>query len=154
MTPSRTRRRACACQKGSAVVEFAVVLPVLVVVLMGTIDFARVMYWAMALTNAARAGVQYGALSLANSADTAGIQTAAQNSAASDLPGGIAAPIVARTCSCNGGAATAGVCSASCTNPLRVFVSVTTTKTFTTAMHYPGVPSSLALSRTVMMRAQ
>src|SRR5260221_3845737 len=43
-------------ERGSALVELAIALPLLVAVLVGTTDFARVFYLATELTNAARAG--------------------------------------------------------------------------------------------------
>ena len=73
-------RRAWASDAGSALVELAVSLPLLVLVMVGTIDFARVFYTGMELTNAARAGAQYGAYNPAQSGDIAGMQTTAAGS--------------------------------------------------------------------------
>ena len=47
-------------ERGSALVELAVTLPLLVLLVVGVADLARVFYVSMALTNAARAGAQYG----------------------------------------------------------------------------------------------
>ncbi len=137
---------------GAAAVEMALAMPIIVITLIGTIDFARVSYQAMALTNAARAGAQYGARTLGNSSDTAGIQTAAQSAAATDI--GTITTVVTRTCGCSGASPTVGQCNSTCTSPLRVFVTVKASKTFHTLAHYPGIPSSLPLSRTVELRAQ
>lgn len=67
-------------ERGSALVELAVSLPLLVLLLVGTVDFARVFYTAIELTNAARAGAQYGAASLANSAQDTAMETTATSS--------------------------------------------------------------------------
>src|SRR5689334_23331168 len=72
-------------ERGAAIVEFAVALPLMIVVLIGIIDFARVSYTAMAVSNAARAGVLYGSQSNARAVDTAGIQNAAMMSAQNDI---------------------------------------------------------------------
>jgi len=148
-------------QCGGALVELAIALPVLIVVFAATIDFARVFYTAMALTDAARAGAQYGAHNAANSTDAAGMQSAA--SAATNTTGITA--VATRLCQC---ATDAGVFSATaptandCTSPettscpskhLIVTVSVTTSKTFTTIMTgFPSIPGSVSLSRTATMR--
>src|SRR5688500_18110527 len=52
---------------GAALVALAVSLPVVLLVFAITIDFARVFYLSIALTNAARAGAQWGSSSLARS---------------------------------------------------------------------------------------
>src|SRR4051812_37857246 len=64
-------------ERGSALVELAFCLPVLILTFVGAADFARVFYTSIALNNAARAGAQYGAAGLANSGDTSGMQSAA-----------------------------------------------------------------------------
>jgi Flp pilus assembly protein TadG len=149
---------------GGALVELALVLPVLVLVFVGTIDFGRVFYTSQALTDAARAGVQYGALNPARSADSAGMKAAAES--ATNVTGIVATP--SRTCQC---ASDAGVFSPTtptandCTSPqavscpgghLVVTVTVVTTKTFTTIMSggLPGFMQSMNLTRTATMRAQ
>ena len=146
-------RRHVAADQGSALVELAVALPVLVLLLLGAADFARVFSTSIALTDAARAGAQYGAYSLARSTDTGGMQSTAQ--AAVNVSG--VAASASRSCYCapdNGSAFTAAACSATCTSSqhLLVTVSVTASKTFTTSSQLPGIPSSIALSRTATMR--
>jgi Flp pilus assembly protein TadG len=49
-------------QHGQAAAEFALVLPVLALVVLGMLDFARVFYMYEALVNAAREGARYCAL--------------------------------------------------------------------------------------------
>jgi Flp pilus assembly protein TadG len=46
-------------QEGSAAVEFAIVFPVLMLLLAGFFDFGWLFYWQHAVTNASRAGVRY-----------------------------------------------------------------------------------------------
>ncbi len=142
-------------ESGGALVELAVALPVVVVVFAATIDFARVFNTAMALTDAARAGVQYGAFNSANSNDTAGMQTVATN--ATNITGITA--VATQTCVC---ATDAGVfdstpvlCTSTCTSPkhMVVTVTVTTSKTFTTIMTgFPSIPGSVNLTRTATLR--
>lgn len=56
--PSRSRRR----ERGAAAVEFALLLPVLLMLIGGTIDFGRLYYTQIQLGNAARDGVRLAAM--------------------------------------------------------------------------------------------
>jgi len=142
---------------GGALVELALVLPLLLVLLFGAMDYGRAFYSSMAVTHAVRAGVQYGASSVTNSADTSGMQAAA-TAAASDVAGFNA--IASRFCACWTASTLTevamGSCTATCTSPsvIRIYVSVTGTRTFNTLVGYPGLPSSLVITRTARMRAQ
>lgn len=135
--------------RGSALVEFALVSPLLLLVLLGAIDFGRVSYEAMALTNGARAGVQYGAQSIGKSSDLSGMQTAAIRSTSLDVTGVAAA--ASRRCECDG---TLILCTASCGGVTRVYVTVTTSKNFFTITQFPGFPHALSLSRSAAMRVK
>src|SRR5262245_19838368 len=57
----RTARRTTSrhFRSGVAVVELAVLLPLLVLLFLITIDFARIFYFSVSLTNCARAGALY-----------------------------------------------------------------------------------------------
>ena len=70
-------RRRWASESGSALVELALTLPLLALLMVGAVDFARVFYTAMELTNAARAGAQYGAYNPAQSGNFATMQSTA-----------------------------------------------------------------------------
>ena len=50
-------------QKGIAVVEFALVLPILIMLLFGIIEFSLILYDKAVLTNASREGARYGIVS-------------------------------------------------------------------------------------------
>lgn len=50
--------RLVACEKGSAIVEFAIVLPVLVVLAAGCFEFGRALYIRAAMENAVRGGAR------------------------------------------------------------------------------------------------
>ena len=155
-------RRARRSEAGAALVELAIALPFLVLVFAATIDFGRIFYASIALTNAARAGAQYGAHNAAQSGDTATMQTRATG-ASPNLTGVTA--VATRLCEC---ATDAGTIPFSATSPpntcdsstacsstthLVVTVTVTVSKTFTTIMSgVPGIPGSVSLSRTATMR--
>jgi Flp pilus assembly protein TadG len=157
---NRDLRRPCApehgvrpeCDEaGSAIIELALVTPLLLVLVLGAFDFGRVFYVAMSTTSAAHAGAQYGAQSTASTSDSAGMVQAAVNSA----PGMDIAATAAQVCRC---ATEEAVVACSTTTPsclpLRIYASVTTTKSFTTVVDYPGIPHSVTISRTAEIRAQ
>ena len=154
------RRRLVASETGSALVEIAVCLPVLLLLLFGSIDFGRVFYTAMELNNAARAGAQYGAYNLARSGSTATIQSTATG--AVNISGVSAS--ASRSCQCATDSGTFSATSPSpnnCTAPVAtscpgthrvVTVTVAASKTFVTIASFPGIPNSVALSRTATLR--
>jgi Flp pilus assembly protein TadG len=54
--------RSAGRRRGAAATELALLLPVLVLVVLGCVDFGRFAYNYIAVTNAARAGASYGAM--------------------------------------------------------------------------------------------
>ena len=60
---------------GQSLVEFAITLPLLLLVVMGVFDLGRGIYYFSAIHNAAREGARYGAV---NHCDTEGIKNAAK----------------------------------------------------------------------------
>ena len=73
------RRTLAEC--GQSVAEMALITPVLLLLLVGTIEIGGFASYGIEVSNAARAGVQYGAQSLVDSKDAAGIAQAARNDA-------------------------------------------------------------------------
>jgi Flp pilus assembly protein TadG len=140
--------------RGAALVEFVVALPVLLAVLIGTIDLGRVFYMAMAVTNAARAGAQYGAHSVMRSGDTSGMEAAATAAAAHIGP---VSAVAVRTCECapdSGATFTTASCTGTCPSGqhLVIVVTVTTSRTFNTFARFPGIPHTLAVTRASRLR--
>ena len=144
------RRPESARRLGIATIEFALVAPLLLLLLAGTLDFAMLLRVATSVADAARCGAQYGSLSAANSLDTSGMQTAALNSS----PGiaGMTAAAV-RSCQCSGGSAVG--CGGSCPGgKMLIYVQVTTRATAPTVFNYSRLPFSGAVATTASMRAQ
>ena len=143
-------------RRGQSLVELALMLPVLGILLIGTIDFARVYYAAMAIDQAARAGAAYGAQSVAKSGDDAGMAQAALSAANLDLTPAVTAASVHAThwCACADGTQVS-CASGTCTEGVpRVYVSVEVDRTFQTLFPYPGIPSTVRLNRTATLRVQ
>src|SRR5579863_9018872 len=88
---------------GSSFIETALLIPVMLLVCCGTMDFARVVYAGIEIAGAARAGVQYGALTPGNAGDTTGMVNAALADAA-DLGSTVTAS-ASNFCTCSGASA-------------------------------------------------
>ena len=66
-------------ESGQSLVETALVVPILVLLLMGVIEFGYLGYYAIAVQNAAHAGAVYGMYNVSNAGSTSGIQAAARS---------------------------------------------------------------------------
>src|ERR1700722_20239127 len=66
-------------QRGQSLIEVAFLTPLLLSLMVGSIEMGRYAYLSILVGNAARAGAAYGSQSLALSVDASGIQTAATN---------------------------------------------------------------------------
>ena len=120
--------------RGVAVVELAVLLPLLIFLFMIAIDFARVFYFSLSLTNCARAGALYACdPTTADEAPFASVEAAALADATNLSP----SPTITSTSGTDGLG--------------RKFVSVTANYTFQTITGFPGIPTQVALQRTVTM---
>jgi Flp pilus assembly protein TadG len=156
-------------ERGAALVELAITLPLLVVILFGTIDFGRAFFFAMTLTNAARAGAHYGGQSVgaaiqsggAGMIDARNAVLTANGISTSDSP----APEA--TCGClrsdgtfeagkdmaKGNCSPTTTCSASA--HLVVMVTVTARAPFSMVTRFPGLPlGPIMLERGATARAQ
>lgn len=140
-------------EEGNALVEFAVTVPVLLLMCYGTMDFSRVLYAGIAVANAARAGVQYGALTPGHSGDTTGMVNAATADAANQGLTGVSA--TARNfCGCTS-STTEVACSSTCSGATPDgYVEVTVTYTFNTLFAMTGIPQTMPISKTAKMRVQ
>jgi Flp pilus assembly protein TadG len=125
--------------KGNALLELALSVPILVLLLLGAVEFAQVEYASIEVSNAALAGVQYGAQDATTAADTTGIG----NAAAADAPNITLSPTTAtQACICSNGSAsncTATACPGS--NP-ETILTVTTQATINPIVHVPGLPAT------------
>lgn len=166
------RKRTLWNEAGSAFVELALVLPLLCLVLIGSVELGRMAYAAIEVSNAARAAVAYGSLNLVTAADTAGMSAAAAEDAA-DLTalGATLATNTQDVCVCNTGSSMvpisdchqlSSLCcppgeTTSCTSGYTtgtgiVYVQATTSATVKTIFNYPGIPKTFTLNGFAQMR--
>jgi Flp pilus assembly protein TadG len=139
---------------GQSLVEFALTMPLFILILVGTAELARFAWAAIEVANAARAGAQYGAQSHITAADTAGIQAQALSDGA-NLSGLTATSSQSCTCS-TAPTTTLNSCSLSlCPSPatLLVFVQVNTSAQVTPIVNYPGLPTPFTVTGQAIMEA-
>ena len=161
--PARPRRQPGA--RGAALVELALVLPLLLLIMVGTIDFGRAFRTAMVVTNAARAGAQYGS-QYYSATDTAGMVAASDAvltaNGLSSGPPSDASTLCQCADSLGNFSDTAPVNT--CTAPTGVSlcpgkhlvmrVTVRATRTFSLIQPFPALPGSVTIARAATMRAQ
>jgi Flp pilus assembly protein TadG len=154
-------------QSGQALIEVALVLPILLILTLGVIEIGRFAYISILVGNAARAGADYGAQSNLQSADSTGIQNAAYydfagtaSSTTTKTNGQVYTNLTvtsSTSCGCDsGGSVVSAGCNAT-TNPTAgscvtgnwiVVVNVTASGSFTPLFRYPGLPNPFVISRT------
>jgi Flp pilus assembly protein TadG len=128
------RRTKRAPRRGAAVVELAVLLPLLVFLFVIAADFARVYYFSLTLQNCARAGALYASDPfVADESPFASYQAAALADAKNVTP----QPTISK----KDGADAIG----------RPYVEVTAAYSFKTITGFPGVPNQVNLQRSVKM---
>ena len=118
-------------RRGVAAVEFALLLPFLLFALLATVDYCRVFYCSLTVSNCARNGALYGSADQVHAQDTSGIATATRLDA-SNLN-------------------LAQMQVSSSTDNSVTYLDVRVTYPFTTFAQYPGIPRQTTLSRTVRM---
>ena len=151
---------------GTNLIEFAALLPFLLLVLLGALEMGRVFFIRIALTNAAQAGVQYGAQSTGTAEDHAAIASAAEAdfNGAFGLTLGFKQPDEPQTpcyyyacwdgtTESNQTACVQSPIALDCgSNRLVQFVRVDTTVQFESLFHYPGFPPSFTMNGHAVMR--
>lgn len=138
--------------EGVAAIEFAIIIPLLLVMFFGIIDLGLGIYTDMQVTSASQAGAQY---ALNRGFDKNGISGAVTS--ATSLGGIAASPGPSQFCGCPSSAAVvATTCSTVCSNgsPAGTYVSVSAAATYTTLLPYPGIPNSFSFASTSTARLQ
>ncbi len=135
--PGRIKKEA-----GGSIVETALAMPVLLAMLVGAAEFGMAAYSAIEVSNAAMAGVQYGAQSASASGDVTGIQTAAANDAPNITLG---TTNVSHTCICSDGSASTCQSTDCSASHIETILTVQTQTTFNPGLHLPGLPMSFTI---------
>ena len=134
---------------GSSLIELALVIPVLLVLLVGAFDFGRAYYIALEVQAAAHAGAVYG---IQHIGDVDGIESAAE--AASGNLSGLATSST-YGCECSDGTKASDHCAVTptCTYNYVTYVDATTTTSYSPVFRYPGIASSISITRETRLRS-
>jgi Flp pilus assembly protein TadG len=137
---------------GGALIETALAAPLLSLLLLGAAEFGLLDYEAIEVSNAAKAGVEYGSSSPSAAVDTTGIQTAAQNDAANILTRAGRSNLTATpswSYACAGAQPPVAPSGTPLTCPgnaaIETILTVHTTATFVPLIHIPGFVSPITI---------
>lgn len=132
---SKRKQTGSSVRRGVAAVEMAMVLPILCFIMVAGLDYARVMNLAVVTVNCARNGAIYQANPTASPYASL-IQATQRDFVQTDYPFATNLPTVSTPVY---GQDASGV----------NYVKVTVTYNFQTIMNYPGIPSTVPITRSV-----
>jgi hypothetical protein len=137
---------------GQSLVEFALVVPLLLLLVLGAVEIGRAAYYAIAVVNAARSGVQYGAQNHTTAGDNVGIQQAAVN----DFPMLSLDNVTIDTsyCECPDGSVAPNCEQTDCPvdNRFIPYLKVNTQMQIMSLVGFPGLPPSVSITGEAIMR--
>jgi len=138
-------------EEAVSLIETALLLPVLLLMMVGAVDFGRAYYAAIEVQSAAEAGALYG---VQYPSDTTGMVSAAKADA-TNVTG--LTPVASFGCECFDGTSAISSCTtepSTCgTNNFINYAEVDTTATYTTLLKYPGIASTITLTGKARMRS-
>jgi len=136
-------------EAGQALVETALLIPLLTTLLIGSAEMARVAYAAIEVANAAHAGAQYGSQNGYTASDTTGISNAAAIDAAN-----LASLTTTSSYSCICSDGSASTCQPTdCANShIEQTLTVNTQATIDPIIHLPGLPTTYTVKGHAIQR--
>ena len=149
-----TRKAVVAEESGQTLIELAVSAPLLLHMLLGMVEFGRMTYAAIEVSNAARAAAQYGAANGGALSDSSGMLNAAQTDAL-DMPSSPSLAWVTgyptTSCYCANAKATSVSCnsisSTTCVGShLEGTITVKLQVAYAPLIHWPGLPTTITLT--------
>jgi Flp pilus assembly protein TadG len=127
---------------GAAAIEFAIVLPILMTILLGATDFGRVSHSTIAIANAARSGAAYASMNPFDSSTQSAWTTNVNQAVKDELSQSTVFDTSKLIITVNNTVESGGLRR----------VSVQVTYPFKTIVNWPSIPSSFNLQQTVVMR--
>ena len=146
------------CQRGTFAVEFALIAPLLLLMLVGAYDVSTIIQENMVLQNATRVGIQYGLIRRPVQGDLQPVENAVKTSLPSDWLGDnspySAKVAVTIQCECSQSGATS--CSSGCPvgEQRMSFLGIEVKKTSKFLFQYPGLGESIDLHDKSLVRLQ
>ncbi len=139
-------------QHGTAAIDLAIMLPVLIAMTFGLVDYSSALLQQTQVENAAQRGLQY---ALARGFDSSAMSNVITRSTGSAVISATPAP--SKFCGCPGGQGIVSVaCSDVCSDGLRAgtYVSASAAATYVPYVALPFIPASFALQSTSTARLQ
>ena len=136
-------------EAGQSLVEAALSISLLIGIVVGAAEMARVAYAAIEVANAAHAGAQYGAQSGYTASDTTGIATAASREAANLTT---LTTTSSYACSCSDGSSSTCANTDCASSHLVQTLTVNTQVTINPVIHIPGLPTTYTLKGKAVQR--
>ena len=135
--------------RAQASVELALSLPLLLMMFLVIVETGRAFYVAVSLSNAARAGVQYGSQNLSTAADNAGMQSAASN----DAPNLVNMTATAsHFCICSDGSASTCLATDCASSHRLLYTQVNTSASYAPLISFMGILPSMTVPGKATMR--
>jgi Flp pilus assembly protein TadG len=129
-------------------VEFALIAPVAMLMLVGVTDYGMAVYDRMQLSSAVRAGIQY---AMHHSANPTTIEQVVMSALTIDHAA--VTVTAAQVCECPGGAA--AECDETCPDgPRRTFIRIDVTQQHDALFDYPGISNPTTLQAQAFVRIQ
>jgi Flp pilus assembly protein TadG len=147
-------------EEGQALIETALSMTLLILMMLGAVEFGRMAYFAVEVGSAAKAAAQYASQSHVTAADLAGIQQAAKNEFSNPPALTLVSPTAnsGYTCTCVGSSTAVSCTNNSISAPtcpgsyLEVTVTVQTQVSFSPGIHIPGAPGPFQIIGTAKQK--
>ena len=140
-------------RSGTITMELGLAAPLLMLMMAGAADFARIFYHSITVAHASGTGAFYGAQSTTKSASYSSIETVATNDAEDLEDVSVTATLY---CDCPDGGGTAACLDGDCGayGSRRVYSKVIVRQTFKAMLPWPGIPESVVATRETYIRVQ
>lgn len=138
-------------ENGQSLIELALMMPMFATILVGSAEFARLAYVSIEVTNAARAGAQYGAQSNITGTDLTGMENVA--TAAGPNVSSMTAT-ASLSCVCSDGTSITCSNTTACTARIQEYVQVNTSAIVTPLFHLPALPKTYTLTGLAVQRVE
>lgn len=143
-------------RKGSALIEFGLIAPVMMAMSFGVMDFARIYRQAIVTTASTRAGLEFASKDAASASNFTGIEAAVRADAGDPNSTDTNWPVnVSEVCACAGSTSTPAACTTvSCSTTRYKYVKIEASKPFETVLMVPFFPSSTTINSVSYLRVE
>jgi len=173
-SPWQGARQLKTAESGQTLLEFALMLPFMMLLLLGIAEIGRAAFISITVTNAATAGAEYGSQNGTTASDFPGMQNAALCDAnghislsACNTTGILTSGNITPTsgCACDTGGSSGTSCNQAflsctssaitgCSGQIVECVQVTTHADFSPLFHYPGLPTTYQANGKAVQRVR